>query len=89
VDDALGRGAVDEVLQLAGLRGDLIRVARGDRRLEATEERLDGGAVVQVALALCNRASDALLLLLDVRHAASPPSVGRRRTLATCPDENQ
>ena len=89
VNHALGGGAVDEVLQLAGACPDLVPVSALGRVVEAAEQRLDGRSVSQVAVALLQRAAVALLLLLDVRHAGGPPSVGRRRMVAVAPGRGQ
>jgi hypothetical protein len=89
VNHALGGGAVDQVLELARPLLDLGPVAALGRIVEPAEEGLDRRAVPEVALPLRQRAAVPLLLLLDVRHAGGPPSVGRRRMVATARERGQ
>src|SRR5689334_12788475 len=56
-------------------RFGFLRVSFGDRLVEATHERLGGRAPAEVLLPLPGRLTDALLLLLDVRHLGKRPAV--------------
>src|SRR5205823_11054363 len=51
-----------------------LRVALGDRLVEAPHERLRGRAPAEVLLPLPRRLTNALLLLLDVRHLGKRPA---------------
>ena len=62
-------GAVDPALELEVRARDLVGVALLDSRREAPREGLDRRAVAQILEPLPRRGPDALLLLLDVRHA--------------------
>jgi putative peptidoglycan lipid II flippase len=52
----------------------LLRVAVGDRLVQAAHERLRGRAPAEVLLPLPSGLADALLLLLDVRHLGKRPA---------------
>ena len=52
----------------------LLRVARGDRFVESSHERLGGRTPAEVLLPLPGRLTYALLLLLDIRHLGKRPA---------------
>src|SRR5215217_5965291 len=60
--------SVDQPHEVAVRRLDRRRVAALGSRREALRQRLDRGAVAEVLEPLLARDTDALLLLLDVRH---------------------
>ena len=53
----------------------LLRVAFGDRLVEAPHHRLGRRPPAEVLLPLPRRLADALLLLLDIRHLGKRPAV--------------
>src|SRR6185312_17532849 len=68
MDRPPGGGSVDQGDQPAVGCVDLLRIARLDSLVEASEERLDLRAVAQVLEALARRRSHSLGLLLRVGH---------------------
>ena len=74
MESAAGRGAVEPLGELAVPRLCLGRVAVCDRLVQAPHERFGGRAPAEVLLPLPGRLTDALLLLLDVRHLGKRPA---------------
>lgn len=69
----LGLGLVDQLGELKPPAGDDIGVALGDGVFKAPEERLDLGAVLQIRVALLERATVPLLLLQEIGHVFLSP----------------
>src|SRR5262245_37431395 len=74
MEGAARRRPVEPLHEFAMSRLGLLRVAVGDRLVEAPHERLRGRAPAEVLLPLPRRLTDALLLLLDVRHLGKRPA---------------
>ena len=79
VERAVRCGAVDPPLQRRVLVRDLILVAGLDGSLQPPRDRLDRRAVAEVVQPVLGGGSDALLLLLDVRHLKETPANMRAR----------
>src|SRR6185437_13293086 len=78
VESAARRGPVEPLDELAVPRVGLLRVALGDRLVQAAHERLRGRAPAEVLLPLPRRLANALLLLLDVGHLGKRPAARGR-----------
>jgi len=74
VEGAARRGPVEPLNELAVPRLGLLRVAFGDRFVEAPHHRLRGRAPAEVLLALPCGLADAFLLLSNVRHLGKRPA---------------
>src|SRR5437667_150596 len=74
VAGAARRGPVEPLHELAVPRLGLLRVAFGDRIVEAPHHRLGRRPPAEVLLPLPRRLADALLLLLDIRHLGKRPA---------------
>src|SRR6185437_12444918 len=74
VECAARRGPVEPLDELPVTRLGFGRVAVRDRLGQAPHERLGGRAPAEVLLPLPRRQTDALLLLLDVRHLGKRPA---------------
>jgi putative peptidoglycan lipid II flippase len=74
VERTAGGSAIQPLNELAVPRLGLFRVTLGDRFVQTTHERLCGRTPAEVLLPLPGRLTDALLLLLDVRHLGKRPA---------------